>query len=55
MREEVVFADADQMEEEICVKVPCVGEEEERALEIKPNQEALQTTKKLLGKVESLS
>ena len=55
MREEVFFADADQMEDEIRVKVPCVEEEEERAPEIKPNPEAPQTTEKLLHKVESLS
>jgi len=55
VREEVFFADADQMEDEIRVKVPCVEEEEERAPEIKPNPEAPQTTEKLLHKVESLS
>ncbi|KAK2570185.1 hypothetical protein P5673_004953 [Acropora cervicornis] len=50
VREEVFFADADQMEDEIRVKVPCVEEEEERAPEIKPNPEAPQTTEKLLHK-----
>lgn len=38
------------VEGEICVKAPCVEEEEEeeRALEIKSNREALQTAEKFL-------
>ena len=44
----MLFADADEVEEEILVNAPCVEEEEERAPEIKCNREALQTAEKLL-------
>ena len=45
MREEVLFAEEDEMEEEFRVKAPCVSRKSKRALEIKSDREALQTAK----------
>jgi len=44
----VLFADEDEMEREIRVKMLCVEGEDEIAPEIKSNREALKTAEKLL-------
>ena len=46
-REEVLFAEEDEMEEEFRVKAPCVSRKGKGALKVKSDQEALQTAEKL--------